>query len=173
MPLQQKEYGYFPHSYFGETYFPAVWFAPAMVDFEPDEEERIIGGGKPFKGKIPKTKDDTESRRHSEPEKQPVYPKYHPWIHAPEEIKREIEKAGAVEPEVAEAVIEAVETVATARTVQNAEIDTALAEKEFRLALQAMSKEWEQRYAQLILLEYERREQEYQDAQIALMLFEM
>lgn len=165
MPLQQKEYGYFPHSYFGESYFPAVWFAPAMVDFEDDDEEKIIGGGKPYKGRIPKTKDESE--------KPTVYPKYHPWIHAPESIKREIEKAGVVEPEVADAVIEAVETVATARTVQNADIDTAMAEKEFRQALKAMSKEWEQRYAQLIMLEYERREQEYQDAQIALMLFEM
>ena len=165
MPLQQKEYGYFPHSYFGESYFPAVWFAPAMVDFEDDDEEKIIGGGKPYKGRIPKTKDESE--------KPTVYPKYHPWIHAPDEIKREIEKAGAVEPEVADAVIEAVETAVEIRKVQNAEIDTAMAEKEFRQALKAMSKEWEQRYEQLIRLEYERLEQEYQDAQIALMLFEM
>lgn len=45
MPTQQKEYGYFPHSYFGETYFPAVWFAPAMVEI--DEHPPSGGSGNP------------------------------------------------------------------------------------------------------------------------------
>lgn len=52
---QDAEYGYFPHSYFGETYFPAVWFAPAMVEID---EDRPIWGGSMLHARKRKNDDD-------------------------------------------------------------------------------------------------------------------
>ena len=97
------------------------------------------------------------------------YPSKHPWIHG---LKWK-DKIGEVEPEIVEAVVDAVATAVQDRTIQNAEIDTAKAEKELRAWLEAMQRQWASEYAQLIALEYERREQEYEDAQIAMLLFDM
>jgi hypothetical protein len=55
---QDAEYGYFPHSYFGETYFPAVWFAPAMVEI--DEDRTIWGGHQPMPFSRKRKNDDDE-----------------------------------------------------------------------------------------------------------------
>ena len=94
--------------------------------------------------------------------------KGHPWIDGP--IRRYIEE---VEPEVVEAVIELVAEVAEKRTVQNKDIEAAQAEMALRERLASQNQAWKEMYAQLILLEYERREQEYEDAQIAMLLFDL
>jgi|CXWK01.1.fsa_nt_gi hypothetical protein len=94
--------------------------------------------------------------------------KGHPWIDGP--IRRYIEE---VEPEIVEAVIEVVAEVAEKRTVQNKDVEAAQAEKALRERLVFQNQVWKELYAQLIRLEYERREQEYEDAQIAMLLFEM
>ena len=94
--------------------------------------------------------------------------KGHPWIDGP--IRRYIEE---VEPEIVEAVIEVVAEVAEKRTVQNKDVEEAQAEKALRERLVFQNQVWKELYAQLIRLEYERREQEYEDAQIAMLLFEM
>lgn len=101
-----------------------------------------------------------------EPEHLPY--KGHPWIDGP--IRRYIEE---VEPEIVEAVIEVVAEVAEKRTVQNKDVEAAQAEKALRERLVFQNQVWKELYAQLIRLEYERREQEYEDAQIAMLLFEM
>jgi len=98
-------------------------------------------------------------------------PKYHPWIHSPRKSK--LYEVADLEPELADAVIEAVATVVEKRTVQNKDLETAQAEKELRAYLKSQEQRWKKEYAQLILLEYERREQEYEDAQIAMLLFDM
>lgn len=94
--------------------------------------------------------------------------KNHPWLSSP--IKRYIEE---VEPEIVEAVIEVVAKTVEKRTVQNKDVEAAQAEKALRERLLSQHQEWKEMYAQLIRLEYERREQEYEDAQIAMLLFEM
>ena len=94
--------------------------------------------------------------------------KGHPWIDGP--IRRYIEE---VEPEIVEAVIEVVAEVAEKRTVQNKDVEAAQAEKALRERLASQQQAWKEMYAQLILLEYERLEQEYEDAQIAMLLFDM
>jgi carbonic anhydrase/acetyltransferase-like protein (isoleucine patch superfamily) len=106
------------------------------------------------------------SRKKPAEEKPIVYPEKHPWIHFPDVV-------GDITPELADAVIEAVETAVESRTVQDKDLETAKAEKALRTYLKAQEQRWKKEYAQLILLEYERREQEYEDAQIAMMLFEM
>jgi hypothetical protein len=131
--------------------------------FHEVEEEAIVGGGgKPFTGKIPKTTDDVSE------EKPIVYPAKHPWIHFPE-----IQEIAGVTPELADAVIEVVAKTVENRTVQNKDVESAQAEKRLRAYLESREQHWRDEYAQLIRLEYERREQEYEDAQIAMMLFEM
>lgn len=94
----------------------------------------------------------------------------HPWIHGQEYALPYI---GEIEPEIAEAVAEAVSAAVVQRSTQDVEIDTARAERELRLLLEGMQRQWADQYAQLIRLEYERREQEMEDAAIALLLFDM
>ena len=94
--------------------------------------------------------------------------KGHPWIDGP--IRRYIEE---VEPEIVEAVIEVVAKTVEKRTVQNKDVEAAQAEKALRERLLSQQLAWKEMYAQLIRLEYERREQEYEDAQIAMLLFDM
>ena len=98
-------------------------------------------------------------------------PKYHPWIH--KRVKEKLHDIAELQPELADAVIEAVATVTEKRTVQNKDLETAQAEKELRKFLKSQEQRWKKEYAQLILLEYERIEQEYEDAQIAMLLFDM
>lgn len=103
------------------------------------------------------------------PEKEKHLPyKNHPWIDGP--IRRYIEE---VEPEIVEAVIEVVAKTVEKRTVQNKDVEAAQAEKALRERLASQHQAWKEMYAQLILLEYERREQEYEDAQIAMLLFDL
>ncbi len=92
-----------------------------------------------------------------------VLPKRHPWIHLPEEQ----------EPEVVAAVVEAVQKVAEKRTVPNPQVDEWKAEQEFRKWLEDQKIQWMNEYSALIRMEYEKREQEYEDAQIAMLLFDM
>jgi len=95
-------------------------------------------------------------------------PRWHPWIHSPTKVK-------TVEPEIVEAVIEVVEKVVEARPVEGVDksAEIARAEKELRAFIRSQEKRWKKEYAQLIMLEYERREQEYEDAQIAMLLFDL
>ncbi len=92
----------------------------------------------------------------------------YPYIDGP--IRRYIKE---VEPEIVEAVIEVVAEVTEKRTVQNKDVEAAQAEKALRERLASQHQAWKEMYAQLILLEYERREQEYEDAQIAMLLFDL
>ncbi len=140
---------------------------------EVEEEVATGGGGVAFTGRIPKTKDDSDVSKSSVPpkdepqaEKPIVYPAKHPWIHFPN-------ITGEITPELADAVIESVAETVENRTVQNKDVETAQAEKALREFLAGREQHWKNEYAQLIELEYERREQEYEDAQIAMMLFEM
>jgi hypothetical protein len=94
--------------------------------------------------------------------------KNHPWLSSP--IRRYIEE---VEPEIVEAVIEVVAKTVEKRTVQNKDVEAAQAEKALRERLASQHQAWKEMYAQLIRLEYERREQEYEDAQIAMLLFDL
>lgn len=93
-------------------------------------------------------------------------PAKHPWIHFNDEVK-------ITEPEFVEAVIQSVQNVVEKRTVPNKQVDEWKAEQEFRKWLEAQKIEWMNEYSALIRMEYEKREQEYQDAQIAMLLFEM
>ena len=120
--------------------------------------EEVLGGGGIIKKSVAKKK-----------KQQQQLPEFHPWIHSPI-VSKYVE---TVEPEVIDAVIESVAKVVDKRTVQDKDLETALAEKQFRVYLEQQQAEWKEQYFQLILLEYERREQEYEDAQIAMLLFEM
>lgn len=98
------------------------------------------------------------------------YYKAHPWIGRP--ARRYLED---VEPEIVNLVIEVVAEAIENQVVQNRAVQgpDAEAEKTLRERLASRHQVWRGIYAQLIRLEYERVEQEYEDAQIALMLFEM
>lgn len=97
-------------------------------------------------------------------------PKYHPWIHFPKELEKEL---GEVPEKVVEAVVSVVGDVATTRKVQNQEPDIARAEVELKRVLEVVDQRWVDAYRRLLVLEYLRLEQEIEDAQIAMLLFEM
>ena len=138
-------------SFLGQAYFKAKYFAATMLH----GAEQVIS--------------DAVDRVGGWIEKEKHLPyKGHPWIDGP--IRRYIEE---VEPEIVEAVIEAVAEVAEKRTVQNKDVEAAQAEKALRERLASQHQAWKEMYAQLIRLEYERREQEYEDAQIAMLLFDL
>ena len=84
----------------------------------------------------------------------PRPPRFHPFIHGP-----------IAKPEIVEAVVDTVAEVVEAREIRNPEIDLAKAEKALRERLK--------KYQELIALEYARLEQENEDAQIAMLLFEL
>lgn len=88
----------------------------------------------------------------------PRPPRFHPFIHGP-----------IAKPEIVEAVVDTVAEVVEAREIRNPEIDLAKAEKALRERLKAEK----QKYQELIALEYARLEQENEDAQIAMLLFEL
>ena len=137
--------------FLGQTFFKAKYFAATMLH----GAEQVIS--------------DTVDRVGGWIEKEKHLPyKGHPWIDGP--TRRYIEE---VEPEIVEAVIEVVAEVAEKRTVQNKDVEAAQAEKALREMLASQNQAWKEMYAQLILLEYERREQEYEDAQIAMLLFDL
>lgn len=95
--------------------------------------------------------------------------KGHPWIDGP--LRR---YADTVEPEVVEAVIEVVEKCVVPNTDwETPHVAQAAAERSLREFLNRQKQEWKELYAQLIRLEYERREQEFEDFQIAMLLFDM
>lgn len=140
--------------FFGQAFFKAKYFAAEFlhgVEAVVSDIVDLVGGG------IVRKKDE---------EKPVVYPAKHPWIHFPD-------VTGDVTPELADAVIESVEAAVEKRTVQNRDLETAKAEKALREYLESREQYWKSEYAQLIQLEYERREQEYEDAQITMMLFEL
>jgi hypothetical protein len=92
----------------------------------------------------------------------------HPWIHFKEEVSDRI-----TEPEFVEAVVQSVQKVVEKRIVQNPQVDEWKAEQEFRKWIETQKIEWMNEFSALIRMEYERIEQEYEDAQIAMLLFEM
>ncbi len=92
---------------------------------------------------------------------------FHPWIH----IRKEIP-----EPEVKEVetvVAEVVADVVSDRKLPNPQVDAWKIEREFRKWLEQQKQQWKQEYAELIAYEYAKREQEIEDAQIVMLLFEM
>ena len=97
--------------------------------------------------------------------------KGHPWLSSP--IRRYVDE---IEPEVVEAVITAVALVSEGRNASQIASDTTAhvaAERALREFLREQKQAWKNEYAQLIRLEYERREQEFEDFQIAMLLFDM
>lgn len=137
--------------FLGQSLFKAKYFAATLLH----GAEQVIS--------------DTVDRVGGWLEKEKHLPyKNHPWLSSP--IHRYIEE---VEPEIVEAVIEVVAKTVEKRTVQNKDVEAAQAEKALRERLASQHQVWKEMYAQLILLEYERREQEYEDAQIAMLLFDM
>lgn len=139
----------------------AFQFDAFQVDLCQDEEVILSGGGRVRK--------EPQNKKHSKQEVKTHLPyKGHPWIDGP--IRRYIEE---VEPEIVEAVIEVVAKTVEERTIQNKDVEAAQAEKALRERLLSQQLAWKEMYAQLIRLEYERREQEYEDAQIAMLLFDM
>ena len=137
--------------FFGQAYFKAKYFAAEFLHGVEQVVEEVVENVGGWLGK----------------EKHLPY-KGHPWIDGP--TRRYIKE---VEPEIVEAVIEEVAKVAEKRTVQNKDVEAAQAEKALRERLASQHQAWKEMYVQLIRLEYERREQEYEDAQIAMLLFEM
>ena len=92
----------------------------------------------------------------------PRPPRFHPIIHGP-----------IAKPAIVEAVVDTVAEVVEAREIRNPEIDLAKAEKALRDRLKAGKRRWMKKYQELIALEYARLEQENEDAQIAMLLFEL
>ena len=140
--------------FFGQAYFKAKYFAAELLH---GAEQVVADVVENVGGWLGKEKQD-----------QHLPYKGHPWIDGP--TRRYIKE---VEPDVVEAVIEVVAKTVEKRTVQNKDVETAQAEQALRERLLSQQLAWKEMYAQLIRLEYERREQEYEDAQIAMLLFEM
>ncbi len=92
----------------------------------------------------------------------------HPWLRVPT-----LYEIAEIDPGLADAVIDAVARVADKRKVRDKDVETEQAAQALRARLAAQQQAWKQTYLELIRLEYERREQEYEDAQIAMLLFEM
>jgi hypothetical protein len=102
------------------------------------------------------------------------------WVNFPhykqktdEEIRQERIKLGIIPPDVAKVVVDAVSHAVQGRTAPNPEIDLARAEKAAREAVSALKQQWTNEYIQLLSIEYARIEQENEDAQIAMLLFDM
>jgi len=94
---------------------------------------------------------------------------HHPWLRRRQQYVEEQE----ISQDVEKAIVASVAQVSEKRTIRNVDLETAQAERALREFLSKQKQEWKELYAQLIRLEYERREHEYEDAQIALMLFDM
>lgn len=94
---------------------------------------------------------------------------HHPWLRRRKQYVEEQE----IPQDVEEAIVASVARVSEVRAVRASHAAHAAAERALRAFLSEQKQAWKELYAQLIRLEYERREQEYEDAQIALMLFDM
>jgi len=132
--------------YFGQRYFKARYFAARFLHGVSELVETVSGGWE-YGGKRP----------------------WHPWLDFPRlaEVVEEDE-------ELADAVIEAVsQSVDISETQAPRAEQKARAEQTLRSRLAAQQQAWKQIYLELIQLEYERREQEFEDFQIAMLLFEM
>lgn len=99
------------------------------------------------------------------------YPKYRKQT--AEEIKQERIRLGIIPDDVEKAVVKAVQTTLEARKVADSSIDLQAAEMELRAYLAQVQKEMVSEYLALLALEFARMEQEYEDFQIAMLLFEM
>jgi hypothetical protein len=101
-----------------------------------------------------------------------VFSRYHPWIHGYEKRRKFLDKHGIPEA-VAEAIVEAVAThIPEADGKPDADA-IAKAESAAKKAVEASDLVWQSLYSRLILIEYSRLVHEYEDAQIAWLLFEM
>ena len=146
--------------FFGQAYFKAKYFAAELLHGVEQVVADVVENVGGWLGK------DQKDQKEQKDQHLPY--KGHPWIDGP--TRRYIKE---VEPEIVEAVIEVVAEVAEKRTVQNKDVETAQAENALRERLLSQQLAWKEMYAQLIRLEYERREQEYEDAQIAMLLFDL
>jgi hypothetical protein len=131
---------------------------------EPVIVEISGGGGIPFTGEISKTADEDTVKQ---------LPTKHPWIHFPEQSKEKKPDYGIIKSEIAEIAVKAVSKALEKRTVKDESLDIAIAEKQMREMLKEENKRWLKAYLQVLMVEYYRQEQENEDAQIAMLLFEM
>ena len=90
-----------------------------------------------------------------------------------EERIKERERLGIIPAEIAKVATSAVAKAIEQRTIADEGIDLALAEKAMREELKALHRRWLKKYIQILAVEYARQEQEREDAQIAMLLFEM
>ena len=131
---------------FASSAFSVRAFSPAAFSFDVQEAVARVGGW--F-----------------------YYPQYK--RRTAEEIKQERIKLGIIPDDVEKAVVRAVETTREARKVADVAIDLQAAEMELRAYLAQVQKEMVSEYLALLALEFARMEQEYEDFQIAMLLFEM
>ena len=80
---------------------------------------------------------------------------------------------GIIPDDVEKAITRAVEATLEARTVADEATDLQAAEMELRAYLAQVHKDMVSEYIKLLAMEYARIEAENEDAQIAMMLFEM
>jgi hypothetical protein len=125
--------------------------------------QHVISQTSPESGVVPSGGVPAEERK--------TYPKFHPWIHLPEEQKKP--DYGIIKPEIAEIAVKAVSKAIEKRTVKDESLDIAIAEKQMREMLKEDNKRWLKAYIQVLMVEYHRQEQENEDAQIAMLLFEL
>lgn len=148
----------------GVSYFYPTWgmswlgsWGNSWGPIEVDEERYSGGYGK-----------GTEQR------KEPLFFEYPEVRRTKELVSEDRKKFGVVLPEVAKAAIEVVSKVIEQRKdVVDEPAEIKLAEQDFRTELERLKVQWISEFSELIALEYERLEQENEDAQIAMLLFEM
>lgn len=97
------------------------------------------------------------------------YTRGHPWLRPVRRPHIE-EILPDAEPELVEAIIEAVSVVVEDKTQRNEEVAIAMAEKSFNDFLHQRKQVWIAEYSDLIRREYAWMEQENEDEQIALLL---
>jgi hypothetical protein len=101
-----------------------------------------------------------------------IVSRYHPWIHGYEKRRKFLEKHQIPE-EVAEAVVSAVAEHVHETSGKPDPDAITLAEMAAIQAVEEMDLAWNALYSRLIIIEYSRLVHEYEDAQIAWLLFEM
>lgn len=90
-----------------------------------------------------------------------------------DEIRKERIRLGILPPEVEQAVTKAVETAVAKREEPDEAIDLQAAENALRADLARMDRQVTDAIRRLLYLEYARIEQEYEEAQIVMLLFDM
>lgn len=135
---------------FASTSFYTSSFSPKAFSFDTVESGVRPSGGRPEQT-----------------------PRYHPWIHGVKARRRD-EKEERPSVEVKEAIEVAVaDARKEGKPARDYRAEVRQATNELKAFLRQQDFIWMDVYATIIKLEYERQEQEYQDAQIVMLLFEM